>query len=127
MCEKRLAGEEETRPGVTQGTSKLQGPARRDEESFPRLWRQEGNTASMTENASGSGLGQERGVLNRKCEGSCVLGMSAAQVSAGQCGAVDRSGQWRWTWQAPVRALSPTSCVISGKSLPSLGLSELLI
>lgn len=127
MCEKRLAGEEETRPGVTQGTSKLQGPSRRDEESFPRLWRQEGNTASMTENASGSGLGQERGVLNRKWEGSCVLGMSVAQVSAGQRGAVDRSGQWRWTWQAPVRALSPISCVISGKSLPSLGLSELLI
>lgn len=35
MCEKRLAGEEETRSGVTQGTSKLQGSARRDEESFP--------------------------------------------------------------------------------------------
>ena len=123
MCEKRLAGEEETRPGVTQGTSELQGPARGDEESFPRLWRQEGNTASMTENASGRGLGQERG----KPEGSCVLGMSAAQVSAGQCGAVNRSGQSWWPWQAPVLALSPISCVISGKSFPSLGLSELLI
>lgn len=28
MCEKRLTGEEETRPGVIQGTSKLQGSAR---------------------------------------------------------------------------------------------------
>lgn len=97
MCEKRLAGKEETRPGVTQGTSKLQGSARRDEESFPKLWRQEGNTASMTENASGCGIGQERGVLNGKREGSCVLGMSAAQVSAGHCGAVNRSGHWSWT------------------------------
>ena len=96
---------EETRPGVTQGASKLQGPARGDEESFPRLWRQEGNTASMTENASGRGLGQELGVLNGKQEGSCVLGISAAQLSAGQCGAVNRSGQWWWTWQAPVLAL----------------------
>ena len=97
MCEKRLAGKEETRPGVTQGTSKLQGSARRDEESFPKLWRQEGNTASKTENASGCGLGQERGVLNRKRGGSCELGISAAQVSAGQCGAVNRSGHWWWT------------------------------
>ena len=79
MCEKRLAGKEETRPGVTQGTSKLQGSARRDEESFPKLWRQAGNTASKIENASG-----------------CGLGMSAAQVSAGQCGAVNRSGHWWW-------------------------------
>lgn len=28
MCEKRLTGEEEARPGVTQGTSKLRGSAR---------------------------------------------------------------------------------------------------
>lgn len=30
MCEKRLAGEEKTGPGVTQGRSKLQGSARPD-------------------------------------------------------------------------------------------------
>ena len=81
----------------------------------------------MTENATDDGLGQKRGVLNGEWEGRCVLGMPVAQVSAGQCGAVDRAGQWWWTWHFPVLALSPTSCVTSGKALPSLGLSELLI
>lgn len=60
MCEKKLAGEEETRPGVTQGRSKLQGSVRKDKMMNlllgPRgpgwLGRQEGNSASMGDNAS---------------------------------------------------------------------------
>lgn len=51
-----------------------------------RLWKQEGNSASVRDKTSEPGAGKECGLLHGEWEGHCVLGMLVAQFSEAQCG-----------------------------------------
>lgn len=95
-----------------------------------RLWRQEGNSARMRDDASGQRAGVGTwGPQREMGEAASLEGqrLGSPQVSVGQCGAVDRARWHGWTSRVPVLALPPTSCVTSGQAPRSLGLSELLI